>query len=298
MLNLNSAPGIERLAVGHLHPNPRQPRRRFAETAIQALADSIKQNGVLQPILVHRHQSRPGEFEIVAGERRWRAAKLARVRDVPIVVCNVADRTTLEFALIENLHREDLTPLELAEGYRQLRQEFRHTQESLAKVLGKSRSHVANTLRLLNLPPAVKEALQEGKLSAGHARVLLNTDRPEALARQVVAKSLSVRETECLAKNSGATENAEPGAKPRRAWQTTIEPDLSWMLGHDVTVANNGRQAKLTVHCTSQVELDDLVRRLKKALDCGRSDEMQAQSMWRQLDRCRSDTETGSAGPF
>ncbi len=232
----------------------------------------------MQPILARRHPIRSGEFEIVTGERRWRAAKLAELHEVPVTIRPLSDRTTLELALIENLHREDLTPLELAEGYRQLMREFQHTQKSLAKVLGKSRSHIANTLRLLNLPPAVKERLHEGKLSAGHARVFLNTERPEELARRVIAEGLSVRATERLAKSIRLPNKApEPGPaqgdpKPAKTWKFALEPTLSALLGQKVRVGYDGQHCALTIYCPTPVELGNIVKRLKQALRTGDAD--------------------------
>ena len=277
-MNSNPVSEIIQVAIERLHPNPRQPRRRFTEKATGVLADSIRANGLLQPILARRHPARSGEFEIVSGERRWRAAKLAELHEVPVTVRPLSDRTTLEFALIENLHREDLTALELAEGYRQLMQEFQHTQKSLAQVLGKSRSHIANTLRLLNLPPAVKENLHEGKLSAGHARVLLKTERPEALARQVISERLSVRATERLAKsrrlpNKAAEAGpAQDDPTPTETWRCGLEPTLSTLLGQTVRVWYDGQRYVLTIHCPTPAELADIVKRLKQALRTGDAD--------------------------
>lgn len=220
----------------------------------------------MQPILVRPHQTRDGEFEIVAGERRWRAANLAEMHQVPAIVCKLSNRQALEGALIENIQREDLTPLELAEGYYQLQQEFHHTQERLARIIGKSRSHIANTLRLRNLQPAVKDALKDGKLSAGHARVLLNAPRPEKLARKIVDDGLSVRETENLAKRGGVRKTAKPHLAPGEAWKNTIEADLSELLGLKATVSNNGRKYKLTIDCSGPSQLTNFVDRLKRSL--------------------------------
>ena len=246
----------------------------------------------MQPILVRPHQTREGEFEIVAGERRWRAAKLAEVHEVPAVVCDLSNRQALESALIENLHREDLTPLELAEGYHQLQQEFHHTQERLARIIGKSRSHFANTLRLRNLPPAVKDALQDGRLSAGHARVLLNAAQPEKLARKIVAEGLSVRETENLV-NRGVSRKAKFNLTPGKAWRTTIESDLSVLLGQKATVSNSGQQFKLTIHCSGPNQLADLVKLLKRSLRARETDAIQAP---RPVQRSDHMFEAGNSG--
>jgi ParB family chromosome partitioning protein len=162
--------GNRAVPIEHLHPNRHQPRRHFDEEGVRQLSDSIKQNGILQPILVRKHPERDGEFEIVAGERRWRAAQLAQLHEVPVVESELDDRQALEVALVENVQRQDLNPLEEAEGYRRLIDDFGHSQEDLGRILGKSRSHIANTLRLLNLDDEVKALVGESKLSAGHAR--------------------------------------------------------------------------------------------------------------------------------
>ncbi len=186
------------VAIEHLHPNPFQPRRAFEPAALQALADSIAANGILQPILVRRHRERPSEFEIVAGERRWRAAQRAHVHEIPVVIRDLSDRQTLEAAIVENVQRQDLSAIEEAAGYQRLLEEFQNTQEDLARAIGKSRSHIANTIRLLGLPEAVKAMILQGDLSAGHGRALLGAEDPEALAKKVTARGLNVRQTERL----------------------------------------------------------------------------------------------------
>ncbi len=259
------------LPVEQLHPNRWQPRQVFEETAVRELADSIRENGLLQPILVRRHPQRPGEFEIVAGERRWRAAQLARLHHVPVLIRDLSDVQTLELALVENVQREDLNPLEEAEAYRRLVEEFGHSQEVLARAVGKSRSHVANTLRLLSLPETVKAFLADGRLSAGHARAVLGVKDPEAVARKVVADGLSVRQTEELAKldkpakrRSGGPSPAPPAARPGKDPDTAaLERDLSALLGLKVTIEFNADGGgSLSIRYRTVEQLDDLLHRL------------------------------------
>jgi ParB family transcriptional regulator, chromosome partitioning protein len=240
-----------------------QPRRRFDDEAIAELAASIKTRGILQPILV-----RPlggDKYEIVAGERRWRAAQKAGLHDVPVLVQQLADDAAAEIALVENLQRQDLSPLEEAQGYQRLIDEFGHSHSALGDTIGKSRSHVANTLRLLALPDAVKALLDDGKLMAGHARALLTAADPVALAREVVAKGLSVRATEQLAAKSKQT--ARPGslAAPRQSKSAdliSLERDLTGRLGLNVSIETEGKGGKVTIAYKSMEQLDDLLARL------------------------------------
>ncbi len=259
--------------IEQLHPNPWQPRRSFDEAAAQELAESVKANGVLQPILVRRHPQRSGEFEIVAGERRWRAAQLARLHEVPVVIRDLSDGQSLEMALVENVQRQDLEALEEAEAYQRLIEEFSHSQEEVARAVGKSRSHVANTLRLLTLPDAVKAMLADHRLSAGHARAVLGADDPETVAREVVAQGLNVRQTERLAKAQRAPEHAggrasSPKTAARGHGQAkdpdtkTLERDLSARLGLKVSIDFHGRGGCLSINYETLEQLDDLLRRL------------------------------------
>ena len=256
----------KQVPVEFLHPGRLQPRRHFDEESLSALAESIRENGVLQPILVRRDPGQPDAFEIVAGERRWRAAQIAQLHEVPIVIRELSDAETLQLAIIENVQREDLSPLEEADGYRQLMEEFSYTQEALSNVIGKSRSHIANTLRLLKLSEPVRDLLTEGKLSAGHARALLNAEAPESLAKKVVDKGLSVRETERLANESKA-----PGAAAKKAARpplekdpntVALERDLSALLGLKVSVTFRGSGGELTIHYNTLDQLDDVLHRL------------------------------------
>ncbi|GIL40755.1 ParB/RepB/Spo0J family partition protein [Roseiterribacter gracilis] len=240
-----------------------QPRRRFDDEAIAELAASIKTRGILQPILV-----RPlgqDKYEIVAGERRWRAAQKAGLHDVPVLVQQLADDAAAEIALVENLQRQDLSPLEEAQGYQRLIDEFGHSHSALGDTIGKSRSHVANTLRLLALPDAVKALLDDGKLMAGHARALLTAADPIALAREVVAKGLSVRATEQLAAKS--KQAARPGTlgAPRASKSAdliSLERDLTGRLGLNVSIETEGKGGKVTIEYKSMEQLDDLLARL------------------------------------
>jgi len=257
------------IPVESLHANPLQPRHHFSEEGIEALAGSIVENGLLQPIIVRRVSDRADKFEIVAGERRWRASKRAGLGQIPAIVLNVSDAQSLELGLLENLQREDLTALELAKGYRRLMSEYGHNQESLARNLGKSRSHIANTLRLLNLPPMTQEMLQDGRLSAGHGRALLAAERPEALASLVVARGLTVRETEELVTGRDATHALPKSANKTQSTEPTVDPVLSKLFGHKVTVSFRGQRGMLTIHFDGLEGLSRLVKRLKAALTGG-----------------------------
>jgi len=255
------------VAVGHLHPGKFQPRHAFDDEALKGLADSIGTKGVLQPLLVRPHPTQMGEFEIIAGERRWRAAQLAQVHQVPVIVREFNDLETLEVALIENLQRQDLSPLEEADGYQRLMDEFSHTQDALAKALGKSRSHVANMLRLLTLPEPVRALLDDGSLSAGHARALVGCDAAVALANQVVKQGLNVRQTEKLVKSAGADTGAAPSkpapSKPAKDADTlALETDLANILGLKVDIRDAGGRGQVVIHYESLEQLDGVLARL------------------------------------
>lgn len=254
----------KQVPVEFLRPGRLQPRRHFDEESLSALADSIRENGLLQPILVRRDPEQPDTFEIVAGERRWRAAQIAQLHEVPIVIRELSDAETLQLAIIENVQREDLSALEEAEGYRQLMEEFSYTQDALANVIGKSRSHIANTLRLLKLPEPLRDLLSDGKLSAGHARALLNAEAPESLAKKVVAKGLSVRETERLANETKdpAPKKASRAPVEKDPNTVALERDLSALLGLKVSVTFRGSGGELTIHYNTLDQLDDVLHRL------------------------------------
>ena len=260
--------------IEHLHASPQQPRRRFNDDSVEELAESIRANGILQPILVRRHPERPAEYEIVAGERRWRAAQSARLHTVPVVIREVDDGLALELALVENLQREDLSALEEAEAYHHLMERFGHTQEGLGQSVGKSRSHIANTLRLRGLPESVKALLESGELSAGHARALLGAEDMEILARLAVDKHLNVRQVERLVQQGRRVKrDGQTGRKPRQsadgqikdADTLALERDLSDLLGLKVSIALKGDGGALTIHYQTLEQLDDVLRRLNQA---------------------------------
>src|SRR5262245_15476980 len=204
-----------RVPIEFLRPNPRNPRRMFSEVELDELAASISERGIIQPILVRTVRGATDAYEIIAGERRWRAAQRAGVHDVPVVLLEVNDREALELAIIENVQRTDLNPLEEAMGYQALAEQFEYGQDEIAKVVGKSRSHVTNTLRLLKLPDPVKVFLNEGKISAGHARALIGQPDPEAVARAIVDQGLNVRQVEALAQERAAEAGKTAKARPR-----------------------------------------------------------------------------------
>jgi len=257
------------VAIGHLKPGKYQPRSSFAEDELRGLAESIRVKGILQPLLVRPLADRPGMFEIIAGERRWRAAQLAQIHEVPVIVRDFNDQETLEVALIENLQRQDLSPLEEADGYQRLMQEFDHTQEALATALGKSRSHVANMLRLLTLPEAIKSMIDNGLLSSGHARALVGCADALMLAKQVIKKGLNVRQTEKLVKAHGAGEDAalDTPAPPKTktvkdADTLALETDLANLLGLKVTIQDHGGRGQVVIHYDTLEQLDGVLARL------------------------------------
>jgi ParB family chromosome partitioning protein len=242
------------LPVDQLFPNPNQPRRSFDTEALEELTNSVRSKGVIQPLIVRQRGESGSEFEIVAGERRWRAAQAAGVHEVPVVLRDFSDEDVLEIAIIENIQRADLNAIEEAAGYEQLMNRFGHTQEKLAKALGKSRSHIANLLRLLNLPDVVKTAVTDGKLSAGHARALVTAPDPTHLAGRIVRNGLSVRETERLVKealNPPAEAKPKAGSKSpstsKDADTKALEADLSAALDMKVSIAHHAGKESGTV---------------------------------------------------
>lgn len=256
------------VAVTNMHPGKYQPRHGFNEDELTDLANSIREKGVLQPLLVRPHPGINGAFEIIAGERRWRAAQLAQVHELPVIVRDFDDRETLEVALIENLQRQDLSPMEEAQGYERLRDEFSHTQEALAEALGKSRPHVANMLRLLSLPEDVKNMVDDGRLSAGHARALLGADNPGDVASEVVKKGLNVRQTEALVKSNkpGASKGGKgQGTNKTKDGDTlALERDLTNQLGLKVEIKDNKGKGSLVVHYENLEQLDGVLARLMR----------------------------------
>lgn len=257
-----SSPG-SKLPIEFLTPTPLQPRRYFDKEKLAELAQSIKQKGLILPILV-----RPGQkkdtYEIVAGERRWRAAQKAGVHEVPVVIRDLSNQEVLEIAIIENVQRADLTAIEEARGYSNLVNDFGHTQEEVATLVGKSRSHITNMIRLLTLPNDVIKLLETGKLSAGHARALIGTDDPSALAKQIIAEGLNVRAIEDLAggkKKSGGKKSAK---KIKDADTRALEKKLSEGLGLKAVVDHKGKGGKLTIHYKDVDQLDEVTKKLLK----------------------------------
>jgi len=263
------AVGAERMiAIDQISPNPNQPRRDFTEEHLQELTDSIREKGIIQPLILREVAGKAGSFEIVAGERRWRAAQAAQLHEVPAVVRDYTDTEVLEVAIIENIQRADLNAIEEAAGYRQLMDRFGHTQERIAEALGKSRSHIANLLRLLNLPDDVQHMIRDGQLSSGHARALITTDDPLALARQVAARGLSVRETEKLAKKSGVPKAEKAAKAPEKDADTrALEQDLSAALNMKLHIDHKpgGEAGRMTIDYESLDDLDRLCQALSHA---------------------------------
>ena len=251
------------LPISSLQPGVGQPRRQFDEDALDSLAQSIRERGMLQPIIARRLKEDASSYEIVAGERRWRAAQRAGLGEVPVILRDMTDRDALEIALIENIQREDLNPIEEAAGYQNLVNSFGYTQEDLAKAVGKSRPHVANMMRLLNLPPALRTHVSEGRLSAGHARALLVAQDPEKLAQIVVQRGLNVRQTERLVQEGGI--KAPPKPSTRDPNIMSAEKDLSDALGLKAALQPVGKRGgRLVLHYKDYDQLEFLISRLTK----------------------------------
>ncbi|HEY0214536.1 MAG TPA: ParB/RepB/Spo0J family partition protein [Paenirhodobacter sp.] len=241
-----------------IEPNPDQPRRTFDPAALDELSASIREKGVIQPLIVRRHPQKDGYYEIVAGERRWRASQIAQLHELPVVIRDLSDTEVLEVAIIENIQRADLNALEEALSYRQLMDRFGHTQEKLAEALSKSRSHIANQLRLLQLPEEVQEFLREGRLTAGHARAMITASDPVKLAKDAVTRGLSVREVERLAQKPKEARPSSPQLRTKDADTVALENDLSAALGMKVQIAPKSAQSgQVTI---SYADLDQLDR--------------------------------------
>lgn len=262
--------GVQTLPIELIEPNPDQPRKVFTESDLAELADSIATKGLLQPILVRPMRGETERYQIVAGERRWRAAQRAQLHEAPCLVRELTDRETLEIAIVENVQRADLNPVEEARAFRQLVETFGHTQEEVAKAVGKSRAHVANTLRLLAMPKAVLAYLEEGAITAGHARAIATAPNPEALAEQIVREGLSVRAAEALARTAsggGASperKSASGAPQNKDADTRALEADLSSRLGLAVEIKAKGEQGELRVKFSNLEQLDDVCRRLSQ----------------------------------
>lgn len=250
--------------IEKIKPNPDQPRRRFDPEHLEDLANSIREKGVIQPLIVREIAGEAGNYEIVAGERRWRASQKAQLHELPVIVREFNDTEVLEIAIIENIQRADLNPVEEAAGYRQLMDKFGHTQEVLSKALGKSRSHIANLMRLLNLPDDIQGLLEEGKLSAGHARALITSDHAQEIAKKIVSDGLSVRQTEALVKKfaSGDLEKPKKPKVEKDADTKALEGDLSANLGMKVAIDHKagGEAGQITIKYKTMDQLDELCR--------------------------------------
>ncbi len=249
--------------IERIHPNPDQPRRDFTQDQLDDLANSIREKGVIQPLIVRERAG--GTYEIVAGERRWRASQMAQLHELPVIVRDYDDSEVLEIAIIENIQRADLNPVEEAMGYRQLMDKFGHTQERLSEALGKSRSHIANLMRLLQLPEDVQEMLKKGDLTAGHARALITSEKASELARKIIKGGLSVRQTEALVKkNHEPTTPKTAKSRPpgKDADTVALEGDLSANLGMKVTVEHrsDGESGQVTIRYESLDQLDEICR--------------------------------------
>ncbi|MCL2430070.1 MAG: ParB/RepB/Spo0J family partition protein [Alphaproteobacteria bacterium] len=257
--------GARRVAIEFLKPNPRNPRRNFAEGELDELAASLRERGMIQPIVVRPVHGSADSYEIIAGERRWRAAQRAGLHVVPILQLDVSDGEALELAIIENVQRSDLNPLEEAAGYHSLATEFAHSQDAIAGIVGRSRSHVANTLRLLKLPEPVKAYIADGKISAGHARMLIGHPEPERIAREIVERGLNVRQVEALAQDRAQAAGKPVKARKRAsrdADTAALEKRLSDALGLAVRIHHRGQGGLLDIRYRSLEQLDEVVRRL------------------------------------
>jgi ParB family chromosome partitioning protein len=265
--------GQRRLPTGALRPNARNPRRVFSNAELDELVASLRERGIIQPIIARPVRGAAEAYEIIAGERRWRAAQRAGLHEVPVVVIEATDAEALQIAIIENVQRADLNPLEEADGYRALMDEFGNSQDEIAKIIGKSRSHVANTLRLLKLPETVKAYIHAGKLSAGHARMLVGQPNAEELAEEIVARGLNVRQVEAMAREVGG-KTAKSRANGRKSHERAeknanliaLEKRISDALGLVVSIDHRERGGVLSIRYRNLDQLDDVLRRLEKKL--------------------------------
>lgn len=260
---VEAARNQRRVPIEFISPNPRNPRKTFDSDDLADLAKSIKERGIYQPVIVRPNPANPERYEIIAGERRWRAAQMAGLHEVPVLLHQVNDKEALEIAIIENVQRSDLNPIEEALGYEQLGSEYNYSQVELAEVIGKSRSHVANTLRLLKLPESVKTYVASGELTAGHARTLITSPDPEAMAKQIVEGGLSVRNAEALNAEKAGRSPSPSTKTPKDADTRALEKELSDMLGLVVTVDHKGKGGSVKIQYKSLDQLDGIVYLLK-----------------------------------
>jgi ParB family chromosome partitioning protein len=260
------ARGQRMVAIELIAANPRNPRSHFNDADLEDLTRSVGEKGIVQPLIVRVDPGDPSRFQLIAGERRWRAAQRAGIHDVPCIIRDVDDREALEIAIIENVQRADLNPLEEALGYQKLIDDYDHSQNEVARIIGKSRSHVANTLRLLKLPDAVQAYLRSGQITAGHARTLIGVPDPEAAARQIVEGGLSVRAAERAAQGE-APETPKAAGSPGRAKDAdtlALERKLADILGLAVAIAHKGDRGEIKIRYANMEQLDDLCRRLER----------------------------------
>ena len=256
---------LQKMPVTWLKSGMFQPRRHFDEAALQELAASVRERGILEPLLVRKLPDGANAYEIIAGERRWRAAQIAGLHEVPALIRELTDREALEFGIIENVQREDLSPLEEGEGYKRLLEEFGHTQDALAKIVGKSRPHITNMLRLLTLPAPIRQLIAEGKLTSGHASAILPAKNQMALAQEIIKKGLNVRQAETLAKRD--QDNPEIHKKKANVEDSAdiiaLEKELERVIGLKVKIAAKGKSGTLTLHYTDLDQLDDIIKKLR-----------------------------------
>ena len=253
---VKSAAGAVDAAISSVGPNPANPRRMFRDEDLSDLADSIRAHGVVQPVIVRSAPGKPGSYELIAGERRWRAAQRAGLERIPVIIKQVDDKTALELAIVENVQRADLNAIEEAAGYQQLVDQYQYSQNDLAQVIGKSRSHVANTLRLMRLPDSVRGFIIDGSLSAGHARALITANDPEGLARRIIAEGLSVRDIERLAQSPSQQASAHKVKAEKDADLKSLEASLSDATGLKVSIDHGARGGTVTIAYKTLEQLD------------------------------------------
>jgi ParB family chromosome partitioning protein len=257
-------PAQRKVPIENIRPNPKNPRKNFSDSELAELASSIRERGIIQPIVVRPAKGHGNNFEIIAGERRWRAAQRAKLHEVPIVVLEVTDEQALELAIIENVQRTDLNPLEEAHGYQSLIDQYKHSQDDIAGIVGKSRSHVSNTLRLLKLPDSVKAYINSGKITAGHARALIGQPNPEALAHEIVSKGLNVRQIEQARQEQNKGGKKGKTSRKRKDPNTvSLEKSLTDTLGLAVEINHRGRGGSVKIKYKTLEQLDDVTRRLE-----------------------------------
>lgn len=261
--DLDGKKAYQYCGIEEIHPNPHQPRKNFPEEQLQELVDSIREKGILQPLLVRR---KGASYELIAGERRWRAAQRAGLKEVPIIVKDIPESELLELSLIENIQRENLNPLEEAEAYRALMEQFQLTQEEISKRVGKDRTTITNTIRLLKLPPEIRQSLSDGAITMGHARAFLSLENPEKQKiafKKVLAQGLNVRQTENLVKKLGAKKKPSSPAKDNREWDPLAD-ELQRILGTRVRIVGREKRGKIEIEYYSLEELDRIIEHIKK----------------------------------